>query len=469
MVFSILTFLYVFLPLCLVCYFIFKDIKSRNIILLIFSLAFYAYGEPKYILLLAATVFVDFCGGLLIERYRGKAGGKVALVLSVVLTLSSLALFKYSDFFAQSVNSAFSFNIPTLGLSLPIGISFYTFQALTYVADVYRGNVPVQKSYYKLLLYVSMFPQLIAGPIVRYSDVNRQLEQRTVTLNSAAAGVVRFSAGLLKKAVIANYSGELCQKLIGGDLSSLSSLGAFVGIVAFSIQIYFDFSGYSDMAIGLGKIFGFDFPENFRYPYCADSIVDFWKRWHITLSSFFKDYVYIPLGGNRRHWAFNMLAVWALTGLWHGASVNFLLWGLYYFFFLMLEKIYIGRRLQNCNAFIRHTYSLLIIILGWAFFYFEDMSRLKAFFEALLFMNNGFVSLTEKTIIINYIVVIVVGVIASMPVSSYIKTFFCNASGTRGGKILSNTVSFAFTVFSLFISTAALVGSSYNPFLYFRF
>ena len=468
MVFSSLVFLYIFLPLCIVFYFLTKNIKIRNAVLLVFSLAFYAYGEPKYILLMISTVLVDYIGGLLVDRYRGKVLSKLFLFLSVVITLSSLALFKYSDFFAQSLNSAFSLNIKSLGLALPIGISFYTFQALTYVVDVYRGKVRVQDSFFKLLLYVSMFPQLIAGPIVRYSDVERQLSSRTVTLKGASDGILRFCIGLIKKTIIANYAGELSTKLIGGDMNGVSFAGAWIGIIAFTLQIYFDFSAYSDMAIGLGKIFGFDFPENFRYPYCADSVNDFWRRWHITLSSFFRDYVYIPLGGNRKHWAFNMLIVWVLTGFWHGASYNYILWGLYYFFFLMLEKIYIGKRLSRTSSVIKHIYTLLVVVIGWAFFYFEDLANLKNFFRAIFF-QNGFSTLTEKTVAQNYIAVIIIGIIASLPIASIIKQFAQNISASKSGKAVVNLSIVLFVLFSLTVSTASLIGDSYNPFLYFRF
>lgn len=468
LVFSSLVFLYIFLPLCLVFYFLTKNIKVRNAVLLVFSLAFYAYGEPKYILLMIATVLVDYLGGVLVDRYRGKALSKLFMLLSVIITLSSLALFKYSDFFAQSLNSAFSLNIKSLGLALPIGISFYTFQALTYVVDVYRDRVKVQESFFKLLLYVSMFPQLIAGPIVLYSDVEKQLSCRTVTLRGAADGVLRFCVGLVKKTIIANYAGELCTKLIGSDMQNVSFLGAAVGIIAFTLQIYFDFSAYSDMAIGLGKIFGFDFPENFRYPYCADSVNDFWRRWHITLSSFFRDYVYIPLGGNRKHWAFNMLVVWVLTGFWHGASYNYILWGLYYFFFLMLEKIYIGKRLARTSPVIKHIYTMLVVVIGWAFFYFEDLANLKNFFRAIFF-RNGFSTLTEKTVALNYIVVIIIGIIASLPIAKIIRCFAFNASENKSGRIFVNVAIILFVLFSLAVSTASLIGDSYNPFLYFRF
>lgn len=467
MVFSNLTFLYIFLPLCLFFYFITKNTAVRNIVLLIFSLVFYAYGEPKYIALLIATVLVDYIGGLLIDKFRGTRLARLFVFVTATVTLASLALFKYADFFTVNANSLFNLNITPLGLALPIGISFYTFQALTYVVDVYRGKVTVQKNFFKLLLYVSMFPQLIAGPIVRYSDVDRQLSERTVTLTGAASGAVRFCVGLLKKTIIANYAGELCKRLIGGELTNLTFLGAFVGILAFTIQIYFDFSAYSDMAIGLGKIFGFDFPENFNYPYCATSINDFWKRWHISLSSFFKDYVYIPLGGNRKHWAFNMLLVWVLTGFWHGASWNYVLWGLYYFFFLMLEKLYIGDALKKLPV-INRIYSLMVIMVGWAFFYFEDMSRLRQFFTALG-MRNGLSSLTEKTVIINYIVVIVLGIVFSLPWARVWRNIARLFEGRKFTNALLNIIYVLFTLAALLISTASLVGDSFNPFLYFRF
>ena len=468
LVFSSLTFLYIFLPLCLVAYFLTSKIKVRNFILLLFSLVFYAWGEPKYILLMLAATAVDYAAGLLIEKFRGNWKAKLFLILAVFLTLSVLGVFKYADFFANSAGSIFHLQIPSLGLSLPIGISFFTFQALTYVVDVYRDRVPVQPYYYKLLLYVSMFPQLIAGPIVRYSDVCAQIDDRVCTWQKAAEGVLRFCIGLLKKAIVANFAGELTEKLLGGDLSSLSLVGAWVGIFAYAIQIYFDFSGYSDMAIGLGHIFGFDFPENFRYPYVARSINDFWRRWHITLSSFFRDYVYIPLGGNRKRWALNMLVVWLLTGLWHGASWNFVLWGLYYFFFLMLEKLYLGKLLEKLPRVVQHIYAVAVILIGWVFFYFEDLSAIKAFFTAA-FGGNGFSDMTQNALITNYVAVLLVGAVFSMPVLSRLLSFGSWLCERKGGKLLVNASCVVFVFAALWISTAALVGSSYNPFLYFRF
>lgn len=468
MVFSSLTFLYIFLPLCLVAYFLTGKIKVRNFILLLFSLVFYAWGEPKYVFLMLAATAVDYIAGLLIEKYRGTRKAKFILFCAVFLTLSVLVVFKYADFFACSVNETLHIRIPLLGLSLPIGISFFTFQALTYVVDVYRNRVPVQPYYYKLLLYVSMFPQLIAGPIVRYSDVCAQIDERVCTWQKASRGILRFCVGLLKKAIVANFAGALTEKLIGGDISELSAVGAWVGIIAYAIQIYFDFSGYSDMAIGLGHVFGFDFPENFRYPYAACSINDFWRRWHITLSSFFRDYVYIPLGGNRKHWALNMLLVWLLTGLWHGAAWNFVLWGLYYFFFLMLEKLYLGKVLEKMPRMVNHIYTVAVILIGWVFFYFEDLSAIKAFFAAAFGMN-GFSNVTQSAIITNYIVVLLVGAVFSVPVFSKALSFGSRLCTYKVGKILVNVGCVAFAFIALWVSTAALVGSSYNPFLYFRF
>lgn len=468
MVFSSLTFLYIFLPLCLVAYFLTGKIKVRNFILLLFSLVFYAWGEPKYIFLMLAVTAVDYAAGLLIEKFRGTGKAKIYLILAVVLTLSVLGVFKYADFFVNSANSAFRLQIPLLGLSLPIGISFFTFQALTYVVDVYRDRVPVQAYYYKLLLYVSMFPQLIAGPIVRYSDVCAQIDARVCTWQKAAQGVLRFCVGLLKKAIVANFAGELTEKLLGSDLTELSAAGAWVGIFAYAIQIYFDFSGYSDMAIGLGHIFGFDFPENFRYPYAAHSVQDFWRRWHITLSSFFRDYVYIPLGGNRKRWALNMLIVWLLTGLWHGAAWNFVLWGLYYFIFLMLEKLYLGKILEKLPRAVQHIYTIVVVLIGWVFFYFEDLSAVKAFFAAA-FGANGFSNLTQTALITNYIAVLLVGAVFSVPVFSKLLSLGSRLCARKGGKILVDVSCVAFAFAALWISTAALVGSSYNPFLYFRF
>ncbi len=321
------------------------------------------------------TTLIDYGAGLLVDQYRGQKLAKWALAGSVVITLSFLAVFKYLGFFNQNLNQIFGAELPTQIFNLPIGISFYTFQAITYVVDVYRGKAQVQRSYANLLLYVALFPQLIAGPIVRYTDIAAQLENREMTLPGFSKGITRFVTGLGKKVLLANIAGQVATSLIGGDLSKASVLGAWLGIFAYTFQIYFDFSGYSDMAIGLGHMFGFTYVENFNYPYISKSITEFWRRWHISLSTFFRDYVYIPLGGNRRHQQRNMVIVWALTGWWHGASWNFVLWGLYYFVFLAIEKLFLGKFLEKLPAVVGHAYALFIIVVGWVFFYFDDVSR----------------------------------------------------------------------------------------------
>ena len=473
MVFSSLTFLYLFLPLCFICYYIVQKTSSRNVILLVFSLVFYAWGEPKYIFLMIATAFVDYVFGLLIERFRGRWQSKLFLTLAAVITLSSLALFKYSSFFSENVNSLFSLNLPSLKLALPIGISFYTFQALTYVIDVYRGSVKVQPSFYKLLLYVSMFPQLIAGPIVRYSDVEEQIEERTVTLKNISAGVMRFSAGLLKKAIIANFAGQLTEKLIGGDLTGLSSAGAWIGIISYTLQIYFDFSGYSDMAIGLGHMFGFSFPENFNYPYYAVSVSDFWRRWHITLSSFFRDYLYIPLGGNRKNWALNMLIVWLLTGLWHGAAWNFILWGLYYGCFMLFEQKMGKKRMKKWPIVWKHVYTKLVIILGFGIFYFEDLGQLGQFFlniTGISMIANGapFTDPMTFSSLRNNIFLILFAILVSLPVLPKIKSYFLESKNDTVYTI-GRVGSVAVCMVLLAVVSVLLVDTTNNVFLYFRF
>ncbi|MBQ6625006.1 MAG: MBOAT family protein, partial [Clostridia bacterium] len=338
MVFSSLVFLCIFLPVVLVVYNLSKSITFKNIVLLVASLVFYAWGEPKWIVVMIITSFVDFVAGKLIDKYKGTKKAKLFLALSIILTLGALIVFKYMNFLTHNLNLLPFVNVKETSIALPIGISFYTFQVMSYVVDVYTGKVEVQKKYYKLLLYVSMFPQLIAGPIVRYSTISEEIENRKVSLEQFSDGITRFVAGLAKKVILANYLGLLVDSTIGGEMKSLSCLGAWTGLIAYFFQIYFDFSGYSDMAIGMGKMLGFNFLENFDYPYTARSITSFWRKWHISLSSFFRDYVYIPLGGNRRFQLRNMFVVWVLTGFWHGASWNFIIWGFYYFVLLAAEK-----------------------------------------------------------------------------------------------------------------------------------
>ena len=471
MVFSSLNFMYLFLPVCLLLYFILRGIKARNYLLLVMSLLFYAWGEPKWIVLMIVTTLVDYGAGLLVDKYRGQKQAKWALAGSVVITLSFLAVFKYLGFFNQNLNSLFGAKLPTQIFNLPIGISFYTFQAITYVVDVYRGKARVQRSYANLLLYVSLFPQLIAGPIVRYTDIVEQLESRETTVEGFARGITRFVTGLGKKVLLANIAGQIATSLIGGDLSKASVLGAWLGIFAYTFQIYFDFSGYSDMAIGLGHMFGFTYVENFNYPYISKSITEFWRRWHISLSTFFRDYVYIPLGGNRRHQLRNMFVVWALTGLWHGASWNFVLWGLYYFVFLAIEKLFLGKYLEKLPAVVGHVYALFIVVVGWVFFYFDDVSRLGQMLKLMFgFSGQAGVMPTDTILLKNHLVFFMVAIAACIPVSKLVKALLIRFS-RRGTvqEVVAGAVGVVYDVALLFFSTAALVGASYNPFLYFRF
>lgn len=429
MVFSSLNFMYLFLPICLLLYFILHGIKARNYLLLVMSLLFYAWGEPKWIILMIVTTLIDYGAGLLVDQYRGQKLAKWALAGSVVITLSFLAVFKYLGFFNQNLNQIFGAELPTQIFNLPIGISFYTFQAITYVVDVYRGKAQVQRSYANLLLYVALFPQLIAGPIVRYTDIAAQLENREMTLPGFSKGITRFVTGLGKKVLLANIAGQVATSLIGGDLSKASVLGAWLGIFAYTFQIYFDFSGYSDMAIGLGHMFGFTYVENFNYPYISKSITEFWRRWHISLSTFFRDYVYIPLGGNRRHQLRNMFIVWALTGLWHGASWNFVLWGLYYFVFLAIEKLFLGKFLEKLPAVVGHAYALFIIVVGWVFFYFDDVSRLGQMLKLMFgFSGQAGVLPTDTVLLKNHLVFFLVAIIACIPVSKLVKALLIRFS-----------------------------------------
>jgi len=448
-----------------------KNVKYKNIVLLIMSLGFYAWGEPKWIIIMLATVLVDYFAGKIIDTYRGRPLAKATLIIATVITIGFLAVFKYANLFISSINGIFNSELGLLSIGLPIGISFYTFQALTYVIDVYRGDTRVQKSFYKLLLYVSLFPQLIAGPIVRYVDVENELNYRKVSAEDFASGVIRFSVGLTKKAVFANIAGMLCKKLIENDLSNASTLGVWVGIAAFALQIYFDFSAYSDMAIGLGYMLGFRFRENFNYPYISTSISDFWRRWHISLTQFFREYVYIPMGGNRSNFVRNMLVVWLLTGFWHGASWNYLLWGLYYFVFLMIERVFLGKVLKKLPKFIGWIYSMAVVLVGWVFFYFEDAVRLK-YALSIMFgvVNHGLIDPVEKAIIGNFLPFIIIGVIACFPVAKLVKNLLNKFSEKgKGAEVVTDVLTALFVAFNLFISTAALIGSSYNPFLYFRF
>lgn len=466
MVFSSTIFLCVYLPLVLLGYYICPK-KGRNLFLLIASLVFYAWGEPKYVFLMIFSILVNYIFGRLMDKHReNKKRLKLMLVLSVVIDIGLLSVFKYTDFIITNVNAIFGANFDLLNIALPIGISFYTFQAMSYTIDVYRNDVRVQKNLIDFGMYITMFPQLIAGPIVRYADVQDQLAERSVTTVDFSEGVMRFVVGLGKKVLLANQMGAVWSEIyaLGGDVSALM---AWTGAIAYTFQIYFDFSGYSDMAIGLGRMFGFKFPENFRYPYQSVSITDFWRRWHITLSTWFKEYLYIPLGGNRRglaRQALNLLIVWSLTGFWHGAGWNFVLWGLYYFVILFIEKLFLLKALDKLPKFFRHVYALLLIIIGWVIFASDDVSVLLPFLGSM-FGANGAVGGMDVYTLLTKAALLVICCIASTELP---KKLFLSAAGAMNEKA-AFTLKSVLTIALLALSMILLIGDSYNPFLYFRF
>lgn len=466
MVFSSTIFLCVYLPLVLLGYYICPK-KGRNLFLLIVSLVFYAWGEPKYVFLMIFSILVNYIFGRLMDKHReNKKRLKLMLVLSVVIDIGLLSVFKYTDFIITNVNAIFGANFDLLNIALPIGISFYTFQAMSYTIDVYRDDVRVQKNLIDFGMYITMFPQLIAGPIVRYADVQDQLAERSVTTADFSEGVMRFVVGLGKKVLLANQMGAVWSDIyaLGGDVSALM---AWTGAIAYTFQIYFDFSGYSDMAIGLGRMFGFKFPENFRYPYQSVSITDFWRRWHITLSTWFKEYLYIPLGGNRyglARQALNLLIVWSLTGFWHGAGWNFVMWGLYYFVILFIEKLFLLKALDKLPKFFRHVYALLLIIIGWVIFASDDVSVLLPYLGSM-FGANGAIGGMDVYTLLTKAVLLIICCIASTELP---KKLFLSAAGAMNEKA-AFTLKSVLMIALLALSMILLIGDSYNPFLYFRF
>lgn len=466
MVFSSTIFLCVYLPLVLLGYYICPK-KGRNLFLLIASLVFYAWGEPKYVFLMIFSILVNYIFGRLMDKHReNKKRLKLMLVLSVVIDIGLLSVFKYTDFIITNVNAIFGSSFDLLKIALPIGISFYTFQAMSYTIDVYRNDVRVQKNLIDFGMYITMFPQLIAGPIVRYADVQDQLAERSVTTADFSEGVMRFVVGLGKKVLLANQMGAVWSEIyaLGGDVSALM---AWTGAIAYTFQIYFDFSGYSDMAIGLGRMFGFKFPENFRYPYQSVSITDFWRRWHITLSTWFKEYLYIPLGGNRcglARQALNLLIVWSLTGFWHGAGWNFVMWGLYYFVILFIEKLFLLKALDKLPKLFRHVYALLLIVIGWVIFASDDVSVLLPYLGSM-FGANGAVGGMDVYTLFTKAVLIVICCVASTELP---KRLFLSATGAMNEKA-AFTIKSVMTIALLALSMILLIGDSYNPFLYFRF
>ena len=454
-------FICIFLPATLIAYNLSKNITYKNIVLTVASLFFYAWGEPIWVLLLIGSTLSAYIHGRIIDKYYGTAKSTVAAVSSVIISLGLLAVFKYLDFVIDSLNLLPFLSIKSPGISLPLGISFYTFQTLSYTLDLYKGRTRVQTSFMRFLLYVSMFPQLVAGPIVRYDDIAAELLERRVSAKDFAVGVERFVIGLLKKVLLANSAGAITSQFL--EYPHPTVLSSWLGILMYSFQIYFDFSGYSDMAIGMGGMFGFHFRENFDYPYISRSITEFWRRWHISLSSFFRDYVYIPLGGNRSRAIRNLLLVWLLTGLWHGASWNFILWGLWYGIILMIEKYFFGGALKKLPPLINRIYSVCVILIGWAIFYFTDLHELAAFFKNAFAFKSGLYNFMTWSVFINNIWLILVCVAASTPIPAIIFKRLCK------NRVFAAIAEPLFTSLGFILGIALIIGQSYNPFLYFRF
>ncbi|MCL2046170.1 MAG: MBOAT family protein [Oscillospiraceae bacterium] len=454
MVFSSLTFLCLFLPAFLLIYYTLP--RMRNVTLVIFSLVFYAFGEPIWIVALLFSGGIDYVHGIIIEKHFGKWQAKAALLSSLILNLGLLCIFKYSGFIVENINAIFRLTLPIPTLTLPLGISFYTFQTLSYSIDMYRGEIKCQHSLTAFLAYVAMFPQLVAGPIVRYADIEDELNHRKTTLAGFSDGITRFATGLGKKVLLANAAGRAVETMFYGNIRH-TVLGSWLGIIFYAFQIYFDFSGYSDMAIGLGRMIGFTYKENFNYPYIAPTITDFWRRWHISLSTFFRDYVYIPLGGNRRLQTRNLIIVWFLTGLWHGASWNFILWGLYYAALLIIEKFIILRFVKRES--ICRIYTLPAVLIGWALFYFTDATELFAWFKAA-FGSAPLYDFRVYSVFYSNIFLLIILTIAASPLPKRIATL-----AREKLPILEPILNVALmlAVFTM------LVGQTYNPFLYFRF
>lgn len=467
MVFSSIPFLYAFLPLVLLIYFICPR-SRKNLILMVSGFLFYAWGEPVYVLLMLFSTLLDYTAGRVMDKYRERpAIKKAALLTSVIINLSLLALFKYSSFLAENINALFGLNLFNPDLPLPIGISFYTFQSMSYTIDLYRGDTKVQKSYINYAAYVSMFPQLVAGPIVRYDDVAAELENRTITLDKIGEGAFLFAQGLAKKVLLANNIGPLWNSVKEmASAGSVPALTAWLGILAFTFQIYFDFSGYSDMARGMGRMLGFSFPDNFRYPYMSKSISDFWRRWHMTLGSWFRNYVYIPLGGNRKgtlRTLRNLLITWMLTGLWHGASWNFLFWGLYFGILLIIEKFFLAKYLEKLPGWLQQVYSFLLVVFGWVLFEMETPALIGSFFGSML-GTGGFADAYSVYLLTSFGLLLVICMVAS---NNWIPRLL-----EKAGKKFPPVIAGCKPVYIaavLIFATAFLVNSTYNPFLYFRF
>ena len=465
MLFTSISFLYYFLPALIIIYFITPK-KYKNIILLIASLLFYFYGEPKYVFLMIAEIVIAYTGAILIDKYKNQS--KNILIITLFIHVFLLIIFKYTDFIIQTINDISNANIKLLNIALPIGISFYTFQIISYVIDVYNGKVKVQKNIINLATYVSLFPQLVAGPIVRYQTVEKELDDRVHSFNNFAYGIRRFSIGLAKKVLIANALGELCTKAF--VLNETTIIFYWIFGISYMLQLYFDFSAYSDMAIGLGRIFGFNFPENFNYPYISKSITEFWRRWHISLGTWFKDYVYIPLGGNRDgkyKQIRNILIVWLLTGIWHGANWTFLIWGLLFGIILIIEKIFLNKFMEKLPSFIKRIYVLFIVMILFIIFNAENMSVALTNIKGLFGMN-GEVFVNDYTLhyLKSYLPLLIIAFLGATP---FIKTLIDKLRKNKYANNIINILEPILIVMILVVVTSYLIDNSYNPFLYFRF
>lgn len=463
MLFTSISFLYYFLPIVIIIYFILPK-KMRNFILFIASMVFYFYGEPKYIFLMLTEILIAYIGAILIDKYKSKS----LLIITISIHIGLLCVFKYTDFIIDNINTVFNSSLPLLKIALPIGISFYTFQIISYLIDVYNGKVMVQKNLLKLATYISLFPQLIAGPIVRYETISEELDNRKTSIADFSYGVRRFIIGLSKKVLIANLLGELCNQFISTDEKTI--LFYWIFAISYMLQIYFDFSAYSDMAIGLGRMFGFHFLENFNYPYISKSITEFWRRWHMSLSSWFKDYVYIPLGGNRKglkKQIRNIFIVWLLTGMWHGASWNFIIWGLLFSIILIIEKLFLKRFLEKCPPILNRIYVLFIVMISFVIFNASSMQ--EAWRNIIgLFGANGesFINSYSIYYLRSYLVILIISVIGATPIS---RNMILKLKENEKSNKIINILEPIFLMILLVVVTAYLVDNSYNPFLYFRF
>ncbi len=477
MVFSDLFFIFVFLAACFLLYFLSPRLWMKNAVLIVFSLIFYAWGEPTYVGLLLLSTAVNYFAGLIIDKKRDTVAAKLSVSLAIVFNIGLLFVFKYTNFFIENINAVFSTSIPLTNIVLPIGISFFTFQIMSYIIDCYWGKVDVQKNFFNLLLYISLFPQLVAGPIVRYATIEEEIHNRKSTLKDVSEGATRFVVGLSKKVLIANNLFSVVTNLLGdygavdhlpsSVLAGQSFVGTLVGVICYALYVYFDFSGYSDMAIGIGRIFGFHFDENFKHPFVSKNISEFWQRWHISLGTFFRDYLlYVPIFGKRRKYL-SLFLVWFCTGFWHGASWNFIIWGLYFGAFILIEMLVGKKRMKKLPKAVSHIYSLIVVIIGFAIFYFENLGDLGTFFGNIVFANNNtFLDPVSKSTILNNLYLIVLSAVVSFPILPKIKKWFYANEGRESVAVCLTGVT---NIILLLLCIVMLTDSSNNPFLYFRF